>query len=170
MSSSISKITNCALLGVVGYLAYKLVTQEKSLPPVQDVPLSGNLSGLSGLSSLTSDTEMYAMDTVPFVYLDERTKTMLLQCFAQDYTSPRMIKDDALYNKAVSCANRTGCPCGWVQYVLDKQPGINLDNAALAMLDYCDYAIKNSDQVLLDAIRSNAINVALSGQYVGYVE
>lgn len=172
---------NLALLGLTGYLGYKVYIEKTPLPPEQPLtastvplPSSEVLHGTLSSPGLVTDTGVsvfappnaldsaYASPEIPFLDLDDNTKTLLLQCYACDYTSPRMINDDRLYNKAVDCANRTGAPCGWVQFILEKRPEIDIDDAAVYMMHFCDVAMAELEFINLPELRSAAINSALN--------
>lgn len=158
---------------------------ETPLPPLQGflhgVPLRrgdfGSLFGgalssnalssndLSAANVAAPTTAMYATPTteVPFLDLDENTKTILLRYFAADYTSPRMLSNDALYNKAVSAANRSGAPCGWIQFVLSKSPNVDIDKSAIIMLIVCDDIVTNVENVDIVKMRECAIEAGIKG-------
>ena len=153
MKLTIPLISITALLGLSGYLGYRLYVQKSAIPD--------QLSGLLGTESTNQDTpdenQVYFFHDVYFLTLDEKTKTILLRGFAADYTSPRMLKSDALYFRAVRAANKTGCPCGWIQNILAVEPNINEQIACEKMLKYCDDTVTSSKSVNLEAMRNNAL-------------
>ena len=120
------------------------------------------------------DTDKYELNEIPFCYLSDNTQTVLLQCFASDYTSPRMIKDDKLYDNAVSAANKTGAPAGWVQYMScvmlsngenpasQKLSTEKLSKAGIKMLEVSEFIVCNHKNVNLSEMRKSAISAGLA--------
>ncbi len=98
----------------------------------------------------------------PFMLLESNTQSLLLRCYAADYTSPRMIADDSLYDRAVNAANESGAPCGWIQFILSQKPSVNLNAAIYSMLECCDNAVKNQSKIDLAALRMQAITKGLT--------
>ena len=156
MNINATTISITALLGLSGYLGYRLYVQRSSAPD----QLSGLLEAAPKQND-PDDKQIYFFDGVYFVDLDEKTKTILLRGFAADYTSPRMLKNDTLYLRAVRAANKTGCPCGWIQNVLSVQPNINEQHACEKMLKYCDDAVKSSSVLNLEELRDHALGCCL---------
>lgn len=149
------------------------IPYSKSKEGIDSFLVATGIPGLNGLQDkivTLKGEENYTLSDVPFYNLSESTKTILLRCFSSDYTSPRMIKDEDLYNKSISAANRTGAPAGWVQYttclftqnnpIIPLNPD-KLSNAAVRMLEVCEAVVVSGKTVNLPELRNNAINAGL---------
>lgn len=66
----------------------------------------------SPVNAIQSNTQ-----TPAFHSLKKESQDILLRNFSRDYTTPRMLDDDAQYAISVKAANATGTPCAWTQYV-----------------------------------------------------
>lgn len=151
------KLLDLAIASAAVYSAWKIIDRSKgvaSLHGEYDFRISPQKA---------DNRNTYKLDDSIFRYLEDPVQTVLLQCFAQDYTSPRMIANDSLYNSAVAAANKTGAPCAWVQIVALSKPSCNLEKSAENMLKFCDgFIIKNKANVNLEQLRSSAIACGIS--------
>lgn len=151
------KLLDIAVLSAAAFAAYKLSSESATVES-----LKGEYD-LKIQPKRAANRNAYKLDDCLFRYLEDPAQTVLLQCFAHDYTAPRMIADENLYNSAVAAANKTGAPCGWVQIVAIMRPRDNLENAAEKMLKFCDdFIMKNKDGINLAQLRNNAITSAVS--------
>jgi hypothetical protein len=143
------------VLSAAAYSAYKVLESKN---------LASDLRGEYNFKITPKKAEnrnLYKLDDSIFRYLEDPVQAILLQCFAHDYTAPRMIADDGLYRSAVAAANKTGAPCGWVQIVAIVRPLSNLESSAENMLRFCDdYILKNKNNVDLRQLRNGAIATA----------
>lgn len=152
------KTTDLAVLAAASFAIYRISVQPNSS--------AASLRGEYDFKiepQKAANKKMYRLDDSLFRYLDEPVQTVLLRCFAFDYTSPRMITDTKLYRLAVSASNKTGAPCAWVQIVALKNPRLDLVKAAENMLRYCDSFIGKSSGKEIDLVklREEAINRGL---------
>jgi hypothetical protein len=151
------KLLDVIVASAAAYSAYKIVENKKG---VADLRGDYNFK----ISPRKAENKnLYKLDDSIFRYLEDPVQTVLLQCFAHDYTAPRMIEDESLYNSAVAAANKTGAPCAWVQIVALTKPRYNLENAAENMLKFCDnFIMKHKDGINLEQLRSGAIACGIS--------
>ena len=151
------KPLDIAILSAAAYSAYKIIENKNS---------AADLRGEYDLKISPKKAEnrnLYKLDDSIFRYLEEPVQSILLQCFAHDYTSPRMIADDNLYKSAVAAANKNGAPCGWVQIVAICRPSKNLEKCAEDMLRFCDdFIMKNKAGVDLQKLRNSAISYGIN--------
>ena len=144
------KLFDVIILSAAAYATYNIYNNRKSTKN-QNQTLNGDaLPDNSG--------KMYDLDDCIFRYSEDATQSVMLQCFSADYTSPRMLSDDKLYNAAVAASNTSGAPCGWVQVVAFNNPNSNLSNSARIMIIFCDDFIKKSGNIInLKKMRDDAI-------------
>ena len=145
-----------AIFAAGAFALYKITT------PNSPASLNGEYD-LDIVPKKIANKNSYNLDSSLFGYLEPNLQTILLQNYSHDYTSPRMIADEKLYQSAVSAANLSGAPCGWIQIVAIRKPTANLQLAADKMLRFCDEFISknNKNQIDLEKLRNDAISVGL---------
>ncbi len=149
-------LLDIAILSAASYSIYKISKSSDS---------SSSLRGEYDFMTPPAKAEnrnMYKLDDAVFRYLEDPVQTVLLQCFPLDYTSPRMIADNNLYERSVAASNSTGAPSGWVQFIAVTKPNANLLKSAESMLRFCDsFVIKSGKNIDLQKMRGDAILVGL---------
>lgn len=139
-------LLDLSILSAGFFSLYKLATQK------DPQPLNGSVE--------SANKDVYDLDDAMFRYLETPVQSILLRCYAHDYTAPRMIANEELYRAAVSAANKAGAPCAWLQVVAIRSPNCNLDSAAQNMLKFCDdFVMKSGKSVDLVEMRRRAIDI-----------
>lgn len=93
------------------------IDAQKSAHKNSNSAKESNKSSISAIKTIPVNAIQSNTQTPAFHHLKKEAQDILLRNFSRDYTTPRMLDDDAQYATSVKAANATGTPCAWTQYV-----------------------------------------------------